>query len=213
MLKDSLSFLEAEMKQMKELLEAEQGEIDLLMLMLENIYKRLYVKTSDMQGLVQWEREYGISFNTALTMQQRRSQILAKLNSNMPATKEMLENLVRQVLNADSVSITEYPEEYRFVIYVGTQRFEENMGIADAAVDGARPAHLAYKFINTLIRKYKCNMFVGAVGCTRKIFLKLVDTQGLDLDKNRCGCYIGALGCVRKIMEGRVDIDGLYSDK
>ncbi len=213
MLKDSLSFLEAEMTQMKELLEAEQGEMDLLMLMLEKMSRRLYVKTSDTEGLLLWEREYGIPLNTSLTAEQRKAQVLSKINSNIPATKLMLENLVRQVLNADSVHIMEYPQEYRIVIYVETQRFEENMGIADAAVDAARPAHLAYRFINTLVRKYRCGMFVGVIGCSRTTFLKQVDTQGLDLDKYRCGLYVGALGCVRKRMEGRVDTDGLYSDQ
>lgn len=213
MLKDSLSFLEAEMQQMKELLKAEQGEIDLLLLTLENIYKRLYVKKSDTEGLGYWEKEFGLLSNTSLAEEQRRAQILAKLNGSMAATKEMLENLVRQVLAADSVKITEYPGEYRFVIYVGTRCFVENMEIADAAVDEARPAHLAYKFINTLTRKYRYKFFVGMIGCTRKNFVGFVNTKGLNIDKYRCGLYIGAVGCVRKIMEGLVDTDGLYFDK
>lgn len=209
MLKDSLSYLEAEMKQMKELLSAEQGEMDLLVRELENISKRLYVKMTDKEGIRYWEKEYGIPFKTSLTLEQRKAQVLSKIIGSMPATKEMLENMVRQVLDADSVNIVEYPEEYRFVIYVGTQRFEENMGIADAAVDEARPAHLAYQFINTLIRRYRSGFWVGVIGCIRKTSAGLVDTEGLDIDKYRCGLYIGALGCVRKIMGGLVDTDGL----
>lgn len=201
------------MKQMKELLAVEQKEIDRLLEEIENIYERLYVKTSDIKGIVCWEKEYGIFPNTSLTIEQRRAQVLAKINSNVSATKEMLENLVKQVLGADHVNIVEYPEEYRFVIYVGTRYFAENMKLADAAVDEARPAHLAYRFVNSLYRKYRCSLYFGVTGCTRKTAAGIVNTEGLNIDKYRCGLYIGVAGCIRKKVEGKVDTDGLSFDE
>ncbi len=213
MLKESLSPLESSMKQMGELLESEQAEIDLLLAELESMYKRLYVKSADTEGIRYLETEYAIPHNDALTIEQRRARVLAKINSSVSATKQMLEELARQVLGADSVTIVEYPSEYRFVIYVSTKSFEENMKIADDAVDEARPAHLAYKFINSIYRKYRCGLYVGTVGSVRKTLTEKVNTDGLDIDKYRCGVYFGFIGCMRKAVEERVDTNGLYIDK
>jgi len=211
MLKESLSPLEAGMRQMDELLEAEQEEIDLLLSELEKMYKRLYVKSSDITGIRYWEEDFAVSHDDTLTIEQRRARILAKINGSASATKEMLENLVKQVLGADRVTIVEYPREYRFVIYVSTKTYEENMKIADAAVDEARPAHLAYKFINALYRKYRCGFYIGTIGCVRRAVVREVDAGGWDFDKYRCRYYLGIVGCTKKmISEGRVDVYELY---
>lgn len=204
LLKDALSPLEAGMRQMQELLTAEQIEIDKLIATIENLYRGLYVKSSGIEEIEKWEDEYAILHDDTLTIEQRRSQVLAKINSGRTATREMLENLVKQILGANSVSIIEYPEEYRFVIYIGTDYFEEHMSIADAAVGEARPAHLAYKFINQLYRIYRCNLYVGMMGCVRSTVIGEVDTYGLKIDKLRCGLYFSAIGCSRKIAEGWV---------
>ena len=150
MLRESLSPLESSMRQMGELLDAEQEEITFLLNELGKIYNRLYVKSADITGIRYWEDEYAIPHNDDLTIEQRRARVLAKINSSITATKKMLEDLVKQVLGANSVTIIEYPDEYRFVIYVDTKIFEENMKIADDAVDEARPAPLVYKFINSI---------------------------------------------------------------
>ncbi len=213
MLRDSLSFLESDMRQMSELLEVEQEEITLLLMELEKIYERLYVKLADVEGIRYWEEEYAIPHNDALTIEQRRARVLAKINSGVSATKAMLEDLVRQVLGADSVNIMEYPEKYRFVIYVRTKVYEENMKIADAAVDEARPAHLAYTFINTIYRKYRCGLWLGMIGSLKRRSTYEIDTQGLKIDKYRCGLYFGMIECKRIITEGRVDTDGLHIDQ
>lgn len=204
MLWESLSPLESSMHQMGELLDAEQEEITFLLNELGKIYNRLYVKSADITGIRYWEDEYAIPHNDELTIEQRRARVLAKINSSISATKKMLEDLVKQVLGADSVTIVEYPDEYRFVIYVNTKKFEENMKIADDAVDEARPAHLVYKFINSIYRKYRYNFYVGAIGCTRKVTTEEVNVNGLNLDKYRCGFYLCTIGCVRIKKKGQV---------
>lgn len=209
-LKNALSPIESEMEQMSELLSAEQGEIDALIEAVMLMYQRLIVKLSDVDGITFWETEYGIIHNISLTLEERKAQVLARMNSRTSATKEILENLVKQVISADSVEIVEYPEEYRFEIYVGTDCFEEHMNIAEIAVDEARPAHLVYKFINSIYRKYKCDFYVGAVGSLKKSVTGLVNTEGLNIDKYRCGFFWGIVSVTKKIEEERVDTSGLY---
>lgn len=214
MLRDSLSPLETEMKQMSELFGVEQDELSLLLQELENMYRRLYVKSADEEGLCLWESEYGIWHNQVLSIEHRRAKILAKMNSGISATKTMLENLVKQILNADAVKIIEYPAEYRFEIYVHTQSFEENMMLADEAVSEARPAHLAYKFINAIYRKYRLGFYIGILGCVKKSIVGMIDTKGMDFDKCRCGFYLGILGCTKKKMQkGTVETNGIFIDE
>ena len=95
---------------------------------------------------------------------QRRARILAKLNSNPPATVKMLENLVFQILSANAVTIVEHPSEYSFDVYVNSDYLVETFEIADEAVRLARPAHLSYKFINQLIRNSTSRVYIGIAG-------------------------------------------------
>lgn len=183
MLKESLSKFESSMQQMDELLEAEQQEIDRMHRELENQHARMYIKTSDDAGLLLWEKEYGLIHNSALTLNQKRARVSAKINSGETATPSMLAGLVKQVIDADYVDVIEYPSEDRFEVWVGTQYLAENMQIAKDAVDEARPAHLDFEFVNAL---------------------KRID---------RTGIYIGIAGSVTKKIEVEVDTDGLYPDE
>ena len=183
MLKESLSRLESSMQQMSDLLDAEQDEFDRLLKELEKLYARLYVKTSDEEGTIRWEKEYGLIHDSSLTLEQMKARVMARINSGETATKAMLESLVKQVVDADYVSIIEYPSEYRFEVWVGTQYIAENLQIAKDAVDEERPAHLAYEFINALKRIDKMGMYVGIAGAvTKKIHVE-VKTDGLYPDE------------------------------
>ena len=183
MLKESLSRLESSMQQMSDLLDAEQDEFDRLLKELEKLYARLYVKTSDEEGTIRWEKEYGLIHDSSLTLEQIKARVMARINSGETATKAMLESLVKQVVDADYVSIIEYPSEYRFEVWVGTQYIAENLQIAKDAVDEERPAHLAYEFINALKRIDKMGMYVGIAGAvTKKIHVE-VNTDGLYPDE------------------------------
>ncbi|MCM1192724.1 MAG: YmfQ family protein [Acetatifactor muris] len=163
MLNKSVPPFVAQMREMAELFMAEQPEIDRMERELTELLQQFYIKTAT-YSLEQWEDEFGIERNSALTMMQRRARVLAKLNSNPPATVKMLENLVFQILSANAVTIVEYPAEYCFDIYVNSDYLVETFDIADEAVRLARPAHLSYKFINRLIRNSTSRIYYGIAG-------------------------------------------------
>lgn len=183
MLKDSLSKLETSMRQMDELLEAEQMEIDRMHVEVEKQHERMCVKTADEAGIILWEKEYGLIHDSSLTLQQKRARVLAKMNSGETATPSMLAGLVKQVIDADYVNIIEYPAEYYFEVLVGTRYLADNMQIAKDAIDEARPAHLDYKFINELKRIEKAGFYVGVAGAVTKKIGVEVCTDGLYLDE------------------------------
>lgn len=163
MLNKSLPPFIAQMREMAELLAVEQEEIDRMCAALTELLQQFYIKTAT-YGLDEWEAEFALGKNADLTTMQRRARVLAKLNSNPPATIKMLENLVLQILSANAVTIIERPAEYHFDIYVNTDYLIETLDIADEAVHLARPAHLSYKFINRLIRDSKASLYVGVAG-------------------------------------------------
>ncbi len=163
MLDKSVPPFVAQMREMAELFIAEQPELDRMERELTELLKQFYIKSAT-YSLDQWEDEFGIERNSSLTLMQRRARVLAKLNSNPPATVKMLENLVFQILSANAVTIVERPEKYHFDVYVNSDYLVETFEIADEAVRLARPAHLSYKFINRLIRNSTSRVYYGIAG-------------------------------------------------
>lgn len=163
MLNKSVPPFVAQMREIAELFIAEQPELDRMEKELTELLKQFYIKSAT-YSLDQWEDEFGIERNSSLTLMQRRARVLAKLNSNPPATVKMLENLVFQILSANAVTIVEHPSEYHFDVYVNSDYLVETFEIADEAVRLARPAHLSYKFINRLIRNSTSKIYYGIAG-------------------------------------------------
>lgn len=163
MLKNSVPPFVAEMMEMAQLFVAEQPELDKMEAELIRLLQQFYIKTAT-YALDQWEDEFGLARDTELTLLQRRARVLAKLNSNPPATVKMLENLVFQTLSANAVTIVEHPAEYSFTVYVNSDYLVETFAIAEEAVRLARPAHLSYKFINRLIRNSTSRIYYGVAG-------------------------------------------------
>lgn len=163
MLNKSVPPFVAQMREIAELFTAEQPELDRMERELTELLKQFYIKSAT-YSLDQWEDEFGIERNSSLTLMQRRARVLAKLNSNPPATVKMLENLVFQILSANAVTIVEHPSEYHFDVYVNSDYLIETFEIADEAVRLARPAHLSYKFINRLIRNSTSRIYYGIAG-------------------------------------------------
>jgi len=163
MLKKDVPPFAAEMREIAELFIAEQPELDKMEADIAELLRQFYIKSAT-YSLDKWEDEFGIERDSSLTLMQRRARVLAKLNSNPPATVKMLENLVLQILDANAVTIVEHPSEYSFSIYVNSDYLIDTFKIADEAVRLARPAHLSYKFINRLIRNATSRIYVGIAG-------------------------------------------------
>lgn len=174
MLKKDVPPFVAQMREIAELFIAEQPELDKMEADISELLRQFYIKSAT-YSLDEWEDEFGIERNSSLTLMQRRARVLAKLNSNPPATVRMLENLVFQILSANAVTIVEHPAEYSFDIYVNSDYLIETFEIADEAVRLARPAHLSYKFINRLIRRATSRIYVGIAGGYIGIVKGLVD--------------------------------------
>ena len=88
MLKKSVPTFVAQMMEIAQLFTAEQPELDKMEADLSELLRQFYIKTAT-YSLDIWEDEFGLERNSALTLMQRRARVLAKLNSNPPATVKM----------------------------------------------------------------------------------------------------------------------------
>ena len=62
----------------RDVLLAIEPEIFLLRTNISDLMKELYVKTTD-KLIARWEKDFGLSYDASLTLQQRRQRILNKL--------------------------------------------------------------------------------------------------------------------------------------
>ena len=144
---DSLSYLPQFIIQnpdIKELLEAEQNEIDLLEDYVELIRNQVYISSASIY-LDRYEKMFGLEVNESLSVQERSAKILAKLNTRTNSTVEAIKTVVSSISKC-STDIEEYYDSYTFMIDIIRDN-NDIINIEDIkfAVDIIKPAHLAYR--------------------------------------------------------------------
>lgn len=144
---DSISYLPQfiiENPDIKELLEAEQQELDLFENYVELIRDQVYIYTSSLY-LSRYEKMFGLETNESLSFQERSARILAKLNSRSNSTVEAIKNVV-SAISKSPTEIDEYFDRYTFMIDIIRDN-DQIISIEDVkyAVNTIKPAHLDYR--------------------------------------------------------------------
>lgn len=158
MIRDNLPTFVYDIKQMKELIDAEESEITRLYSFFEKFTNEFNI-FSCTDTIERFERDYAIEPNAELSISQRRLKILVKKYQKLLPTIANLEDTIKSLLNADVVKIKEVG--CRFDIYVGSASLLENMDIAKKFFKDVRPAHFDYKFINSVPRDEVATIYIG----------------------------------------------------
>ena len=158
MIKDNLPLFVYKIKQMKELIDAEDVEIEYLYSFFEELSNEFNIFSCN-DTIERFERDYAIEPNVELSISQRRLKILVKKYQKLLPTIANLEDTIKSLLNADVVKIKEVG--CRFDIYVGSASLLENMDIAKKFFKDVRPAHFDYKFINSVPRDEVATIYIG----------------------------------------------------
>lgn len=105
-----------------------------------------YIQTAT-YTLSQWEQEYGLSVSPALPLEERRSQVIAKLRGTGTVTLSLLQSIAESY-EGGNVNITEYPQEGRIELSF-TKRKGEPPYISQlrAVLGEIIPAHLAIDYL------------------------------------------------------------------
>ena len=149
MIRDNLPTFVYDIKQMKELIDAEESELVRLYSFFEKFANEFNIfSCTDTIG--RFENDYAI--NTRL-------KILIKKYQKLIPTIANLEDVVKRLLGADIVKIKEVG--CRLDVYVGSAILLENMDIAKKFFKDVRPAHFDYKFINSVPRDEVATIYIG----------------------------------------------------
>lgn len=128
----------------KDILLAIDPEIQLLRDDISQLKKELYVKTTE-HYITRWEKDFGLSYDSALSLQQRRQRILNKLARKKTLTWKNLGILIQNNIDHPQFYISNHSGEYRFTIMVQTEHTSE----LKKAVTEAKPAYLTFEIIVT----------------------------------------------------------------
>ena len=158
MIRDNLPTFVYDIKQMKELIDAEESELVRLYSFFEKFANEFNIfSCTDTIG--RFENDYAINTNEELSLEQRRLKILIKKYQKLIPTIANLKDVIKRLLGADIVKIKEVG--CRLDVYVGSAILLENMDIAKKFFKDIRPAHFDYKFINSVPRDEVATIYIG----------------------------------------------------
>lgn len=133
------------MTEMADLLNAEQQEIDLFINLATAIEAQLCINTA-IYSLNRYERQFALPYHQQ-SVEERRANILAKLNTRSSTTIKAVKELVI-IITGTTSEVVEFFSEYRLEIHFISQvGVPLNMQDLIIAMDEMMPAHLAYSFV------------------------------------------------------------------
>ena len=142
MIRDNLPSFIYDIKQMKELIDAEESELEYLYKFFEE-FSREFNIFSCIDTIKRFEKDYEIEPNEELPIAQRRLRILIKKYQKLLPTIVNLEDAIKRLVSADVVKIKEVG--CRLDIYIGSASLLENLDMAKKFFKEVRPAHFDYK--------------------------------------------------------------------
>ncbi len=158
MLKDCIPYIFSECKQIKELFNAEQIELDRLYKAVESFINELYILKC-VDTIKRYEDDYALELDKSLSLEQRRYRIFAKKNQKLKPTIKNLEYMLKSMLGAREVKITE--KDCIFTVRITTAELIENEAIAKEWFRNVRPAHFDFVFANDVYREKICKSFTA----------------------------------------------------
>lgn len=132
-------------KQIKDLIDAIQPEIDRINVYLYNLKYDLHISTTSI--IERFERDYGITPDDSKTPEERIAAVLEKKNAKIAFTEERLRQTIVDTYG-DDYELKEDWENYAFTIIVGDA--EKSIVELRHAINRYKPAHL-YSLIALLL--------------------------------------------------------------
>ncbi|MCM1339388.1 MAG: YmfQ family protein [Muribaculaceae bacterium] len=129
----------------RDVLLAIEPEIFLLRSNISDLMKELYVKTTT-NLITRWEKDFGLSYDASLTLQQRRQRILNKLARKKTLNWTNLRLLIKNNLAENSqIYLINDSENYHFRILVQDPNYQQ----MEKAVMEAKPAYITFDIVVT----------------------------------------------------------------
>lgn len=156
-------------------------------------------------GLSDWERVLNISVKENSSIEDRRRQILLKLQGANIVSEAFMNNLINMFCKDNSGYIIQHNKEYYFeVVLNGNQKLDLD-GLYDA-IELYKPAHLGY--IYSVKVNINTNRYIGSkIGVLRTYHLEPKMIENTSINENRYN-----LGKITNIKYIDIDMSGIMSE-
>ncbi|RXI57231.1 XkdT-like protein [Clostridium tetani] len=154
-LKNYVPFFISKIKELDFIYKAQEKELDNINLDINDLVKQCFVSTATW-GLDYWEEFLNINIDKSKSIQERRSNILAKLRGQGTTTVETIKEIAQAY--ADNVEVTEDNPNYAFYINLESFRgYPFNLNSLYKNIIEIKPAHLEckYKLTSTTKNKFR----------------------------------------------------------
>ncbi len=147
------------MREMEDLLNAEQAEIEILKQTVEHIEKELHIHSSTLL-LGRYEKQFALPTNLSESPEERRGRLIAKLNARQMTTVETIKELT-QVISGGTSEVIEHFQDYRIsiIVYVPESIRNTFYKTLKNQIEEIKPAHLGLSI--TYVIGLKTNMYLG----------------------------------------------------
>ncbi len=135
----------AEIRELKAIYETEGYAVGLLDHELSELLDQCFISTATW-GLTRWEEVYGLVTNMALSYEQRREILMAKLRGQGTTTAQMIKETA-ETFSGGEIEVIEDNPDYHFIVrFIGIKGIPRNMNAFVSMLEDIKPAHLSYSF-------------------------------------------------------------------
>ena len=127
--------------EMKAIMEAEQVSIEGAWASVEDVMNDQFVTQTTENGVKRWESILGIVPKANFTLDERKFFILARLNEQLPYTKESLETALASLCGADGYTLKIDSDKYEMVVKLAIDN-ENNISAVVDLLDKMIPANI-----------------------------------------------------------------------
>lgn len=128
------------------ILDAQGKALDVYKALLLLVIDQLFIVTASGWGLDRWEKELSLPIIIGKPDADRRSRILSKLRGVGTVTINLIKSIAEAYDNG-TVDIIEHPEDSYFIVkFIDPRGIPPNLADVEAAVEEAKPAHLAVEY-------------------------------------------------------------------
>ena len=129
----------------KQLMNAETKEVELLQNAAKDLIDNLFVQTATW-GLAYFEKALGLKTDKNKSYEERRERIISKIRGSGTITIQMIKNTAKAFQCGD-VDIIENASDYSFKVkFISQKGIPANLNDFKAMLDEIKPAHLNYSF-------------------------------------------------------------------
>jgi hypothetical protein len=135
----------ADVRELKAIYETEGYAVGLMEHELSDLLDQCFISTATW-GLTRWEEVYGLVTNMALSYEQRREILVAKLRGQGTTTAQMIQETA-ETFSGGEIQVIEDNPNYHFIVrFIGVKGIPRNMNAFIAMLEDIKPAHLSYSF-------------------------------------------------------------------